>query len=97
MKITNVILISACFVLVCALPLLAQQKGQWVPGQFGLNAGVIPDPGLTYANLALNYSSSQLNDSNGNAVSGITGNYRLWVDENIFYYVPKHTKSTATR
>jgi len=30
-----------------ASPLLAQQKGQWVPGQFGLNAGVIPDPGVT--------------------------------------------------
>jgi hypothetical protein len=39
-------------------PLLGQQKGQWVPRQFGLNAGVIPDPGITYANLALNYSSS---------------------------------------
>jgi hypothetical protein len=25
-----------------ASPLLGQQKGQWVPGQFGLNAGVIP-------------------------------------------------------
>jgi hypothetical protein len=32
----------------------AQQKGQWVPGRFGLNAGVILDPGITYANLAVN-------------------------------------------
>jgi len=31
---------------------------QWVPGQFGLNAGAIPDPGITYANMALNYSAS---------------------------------------
>lgn len=57
-----------------ASPLLAQQKGQWVPGQVGLNAGVIPDPGITYANLALNYSSSRLNNSDGNQISGITGN-----------------------
>jgi hypothetical protein len=71
-------------------PLLSQQKGQWVPGQFGLNAGVIPDPGITYANLALNYSAGQLNDSNGNTVSGLSGNYSFWVDENIFYYVPNH-------
>jgi hypothetical protein len=69
---------------------LAQQKGQWVPGQFGLNAGVIPDPGVTYANLALNYSASQLNGPNGNSVPGINGTYSFWVDENIFYYVPKH-------
>jgi hypothetical protein len=69
---------------------LAQQKGQWVPGQFGLNAGVIPDPGVTYANLATNYSASQLNGPNGNSVPGLTGSYSFWADENIFYYVPKH-------
>jgi hypothetical protein len=91
MKIKNAILISACFVLSCALPSLAQQKGQWVPGGFGLNAGVIPEPGITYANLALNYSASQLNNSNGNRIlQNVTGTYSFWVDENIFYYVPKH-------
>jgi hypothetical protein len=71
-------------------PLFAQQKGQYVPGQYGLNAGVIPDPGFTYGNLALNYSAGQLNNSNGNALPGITGTYSFWVDENILYYVPKH-------
>jgi len=74
-----------------ALPSLAQQKGQWVPGQFGLNAGVIPNPGITYANLAVNYSASQLNDSNGNRLlQNVTGTYAFWVDENILYYVPNH-------
>ncbi len=91
MKIKNTILISACLVLVCALPSLAQQKGQWVPGQFGLNPGVIPDPGITYANLAVNYSASQLNDSNGNRIlQNVTGTYSFWVDENVIYYVPNH-------
>jgi hypothetical protein len=90
MKIKTAIL-SVCFVLVGALPSLAQQKGQWVPGQFGLNAGVIPDPGITYANLAVNYSASQLNDSNGNKLlQNVTGTYSFWADENIIYYVPKH-------
>jgi hypothetical protein len=84
------ILIFACLLLGYASPLSAQQKGQWVPGQFGLNAGVIPDPGLTYANLALNYSASQLNGPTGNTVPGINGTYSFWVDENIFYYVPKY-------
>jgi hypothetical protein len=82
--------ILVCMFLGGASSALAQQKGQWVPGQFGLNAGVILDPGITYANLALNYSSSQLNGPNGNAVSSITGTYSFWVDENIIYYVPKH-------
>jgi len=82
--------ILACILLGGGSSVLAQQKGQWVPGQFGLNAGVIPDPGVTYANLALNYSASQLNGPNGNSVPGITGTYSFWVDENILYYVPKH-------
>jgi hypothetical protein len=70
--------------------LSAQQKGQWLPGQFGLNAGVIPDSGITYANLAVNYSASQLNGPNGNSIPGVTGTYSFWVDENVIYYVPKH-------
>src|SRR5277367_1878764 len=78
----------------CASSALAQQKGQWVPGQFGLNAGVIPDPGITYANLALNYSAGQLNNSSGNGIPGITGTYSFWVDENIIYYV-RNTKFSA--
>ncbi len=77
-----------CLVAGYVLPLWAQQKGQYVPGQQGLNAGVLPDPGFTYANLAINYSSSQLNNSNNDPIQGITGTYSFWVDENIFYYVP---------
>ena len=91
MKMKINIPISAFFVLACALPLLAQQKGQWVPGQFGLNAGVIPDPGITYANMAVNYSADRLNDSNGDQIlKNVTGTYSFWVDENIVYYVPHH-------
>ena len=79
-----------CLCLVVALPGWAQQKGQYVPGQFGLNSGIVPDPGLTYVNLALNYSADQLNDQHGNAFPAVTGTYSFWVDENIFMYVPKH-------
>ena len=88
----NPITIALAFIVVgFASPLLGQQKGQWVPGQFGLNAGVIPDPGITYANLAVNYSASQLNDSSGNKLlQNVTGTYSFWADENILYYVPKH-------
>lgn len=91
MKIKSIILVTACLTLLGASPLLSQQKGQWVPGQFGLNAGVIPDPGFTYANLALNYSADRLNNSNGDHIlQNVTGTYSFWVDENIIYYVPHH-------
>jgi hypothetical protein len=82
--------VLACIFLGGASSALAQQKGQWVPGQLGLNAGVIPDPGISYANMPLNYSASRLNDSNGNRLTqNVTGTYSFWVDENIFYFVPK--------
>ena len=69
----------------------AQQKGQWVPGQFGLNAGVIPAPGITYANMAFNYSADRLNNSNGDRIlQNVTGTYSFWADENIVYFVPHH-------
>ncbi len=81
----------ACILLGCVSSASAQQKGQWVPGQFGLNSGVIPDPGITYANLAVNYSATRLNGSNGNRILlNVSGTFSFWADENIFYYVPNH-------
>ncbi len=70
---------------------MAQQKGQWVPGQYGLNAGVIPEPGITYAAMPISYSANQLNGPNGNRIlQNVTGTYSFWADENILYYVPEH-------
>ncbi len=60
-----------------------------MPGQQGLNAGVLPDPGFTYANMTINYSAGTLRNGNGDSVP-LTGSYDIWAIENIFYYVPKH-------
>src|SRR5271167_3956688 len=86
----KLVVVLACMFLGGVSSTFAQQKGQWVPGQFGLNAGAIPDPGVTYANLALNYSAGQLTGPDGNKIPGLNGNYSFWVDENIIYYVPNH-------
>ena len=82
------LLVLVFFLLSCAGPLLAQQKGQWLPGQMGLNAGVMPEPGFTLINIDLNYSAAKLNDRNGNALP-ITGSYDIWAVENGVFYVPK--------
>ncbi len=71
----------------CAWPLQAQQKPQWLPGQVGLNAGIIPAPGFTYMNISVNYRSSAFNGPNGSAIP-VTGNYNVWAVENFFMYVP---------
>lgn len=71
-----------------AMPVSAQQKGQYEPGQAGLNAGVLPDPGFTYQNMTINYSSDTLKGPKGNTVP-LTGSYGIWAVENYFIYVPK--------
>jgi hypothetical protein len=90
MRIKFGLIVAICSILGSTSFLMAQQKGQYVPGQYGLNAGVSPDPGFTFASLTINYSADSLKDSNGNSVQGITGNYGFWTVENIFYYVPAH-------
>jgi hypothetical protein len=67
---------SIPFLAICsALDGVAQQKSQWVPGQYGLDVGVVPEPGFTYMNIAMNYSASQLNDRHGNPLPNLTGTY----------------------
>jgi hypothetical protein len=80
--------VLVCIVLSSSSSLMAQQKGQYQPGQYGLNAGVLPDPGITYANFELNYNAGQLNFANGTPTR-IKGSYNVWAMENIFFYVPK--------
>src|SRR5262249_33899114 len=88
-RLVSLFLIS--LVVSVALPSSAQQKGQYTPGQYGLNAGVaiMPSPGFTVANLDLNYSANALKDSNGSALP-VKGTYSFWVVENLFFYVPEH-------
>ena len=83
----SLVLILADIILSCALPVCAQQKGQWVPGQSGLNAGILPDPGFTFANLSVNYSATELKDGGGHSAP-VNGTYSFWAIEQIFYYVP---------
>jgi len=79
--------VLALFLLSGALPLQGQQKPQWMPGQSGLNAGIMPAPGFSYVNITVDYSSSAFNGPNGSAIP-VTGSYDVWAVENIFYYVP---------
>lgn len=65
----------------------AQQKPQWMPGQMGLNAGILPSPGFTYVNMTINYDAGSFNGPRGNAIP-VTGTYNVWAVENIFFYVP---------
>jgi hypothetical protein len=69
--------------------LRGQQKPQWLPGQVGLNAGVLPSPGISYVNMTLRYGTDRFNGPSGNAIltNVISGNLTVWANENIFYWV----------
>jgi hypothetical protein len=84
------IVVLASLLLSGIASLLAQQKPQWMPGQMGLNAGILPSSGFTYANITINYDANTFNDQNGKSVP-VTGSYNVWAVENILYYVP-HAK-----
>ncbi|MGB7435660.1 MAG: transporter [Candidatus Acidiferrum sp.] len=79
--------VLACIFLTGASSALAQLKPQWMPGQVGLNAGILPSPGFTYVNIDENYDAGTLNGPKGNAIP-VTGNYNVWAIENLFYFVP---------
>lgn len=79
--------VPLCAILVGAIPAPAQQKGQYIPGQQGLNSGLLPEPGFTYANLTVNYSADTLKNGSGSTVP-LSGSYDIWAVENIFFYVP---------
>jgi hypothetical protein len=74
------------FFLSCAFTLHGQQKPQWMPGQVGLNAGMLPSPGFSYVNISVNYRSSTFNNASGSAIP-VTGAYNVWAVENLLYYV----------
>src|SRR5271155_2354648 len=75
------------FVLLICAPMYGQQKPQWMPGQVGLNAGILPSPGFSYVNISVGYRSGAFNNASGSAIP-VTGNYNVWAVENFFYYVP---------
>ena len=80
------VFILALFLLSWTSSLPGQQKPQWIPGQVGLNAGVIPAPGFSYVNITLSYRSGAFNGPSGSAIP-VTGNYDVWAVENLFYGV----------
>jgi hypothetical protein len=81
------VLVAALAILSYTGTLSGQQKPQWVPGQMGLNAGILPPPGATYANVTMGYYANTFNGPSGNAIPA-TGSYNVWAIENVFYYVP---------
>jgi hypothetical protein len=64
-------------------------RGVYPLGMNSLNAGLTPEPGLSYSNLFLFYLRNKLKGSNGEVVS--TGNNSVLMDLNTFVWVSQKT------
>ncbi len=69
-------------------PAQAQERGQYLPGFRGLNAGVQAPPGFTYANYFFWYPTSTLKNSSGDKVP-LNFDLNLVADLNVFAYITK--------
>ena len=79
-----------CVLLLCVVsfPAMAQERGQYIPGTGGLNAGTQAPEGATYANLFIWYPTTKFKDRNGDTAP-IDFDLDLLVDINLLAYTTK--------
>ncbi len=82
-------------VVISAGSVLAQERGQYLPGFRGLNTADQPPPGITYANYFFWYPTSKFKDRDGDKVP-VNFDLNLVADMNIFMYTPKKKFLGAT-
>ena len=65
-----------------------QQKGQYILGTNGLNAGIVPPPGFSYANRSTVYWADRLRGPDG-AIVPVSGTFDMVLNQNFFVYTSK--------
>jgi hypothetical protein len=66
----------------------AQRRGQYTPGINSTNSGVLPEPGITYANVFQLYSFDTLKGPDGEDLP-VNSDLSVFIDHNIFIWVSK--------
>jgi len=79
--------ISIVVVVVLAAVANGQQRPQWMAGQAGLDAGVVPDPGYSFQNLTDYYYSNRVNGPDGKQLPLGQIAYHVVASENISTWV----------
>jgi len=91
----RVAFVCVLLLVIVSLPAMAQERGQYIPGTAGLNAGLQTPEGITYANLFTWYPSTKFKDQNGNTAP-IIFDLDLMVDVNLLAYTTKKKFLGAT-
>jgi len=71
----------------CLAQALPPVRGAYTPGFNATNSGVMPEPGLTYANIFMDYSFDQFRPASGSIVA--QRNAAVFIDINAFEWVTK--------
>ncbi len=72
----------------CLAQALPPVRGVYTPGFNATNSGVMPEPGLTYANYFMDYSFDQFQTVKGDTIFE-QGSAAVFVDINVFEWVSK--------
>src|SRR5260370_19140248 len=73
----------------CLSQALPPVRGVYTPGFNAANSGVMPEPGLSYANFFMDYSFTQFRSATGAIVA--QNNAAVFIAINAFACVAKHT------
>ena len=79
---------SIILLIIFSLPVIGQERGQYIPGTGGLNSGMQTPEGFTYANSFFWYPSTKFKNQHGNT-AGINFDLDLLVDLNLIAYTTK--------
>src|SRR5215470_5028568 len=72
--------------LLAAAAASAQTRGQYTPGINATNSGVLPEPGLTYSNVFLDYTFNELHGADGQRLQ-VKPAFTILADLNAFIWV----------
>jgi hypothetical protein len=87
-KLASISILSILLLAMFVTAANAQVRGVYTPGINATNPGVLPEPGLTYANIFTLYSFNKLKGPNGESLP-VSGNVSVFIDQNIFIWVSK--------
>jgi Domain of unknown function (DUF4136) len=79
------------FALLCVLavtPAFGQERSQYLSGINAVNSGMMPDAGFSYSNIFYDDTSDRLKGPKGGGIA-VSGQFAIFVDNNIFLYVYK--------
>jgi hypothetical protein len=82
--------VAVVCMLLMAHPAEAQNRGVYPLGMSALNAGSLPDSGVTYANQLLQYSRDRAKDNSGHTEDA-TGAHSVVMDMNTFTWVSRRS------